>query len=98
MMGRTMFDVRSFEAKNMVFKLDYQKLNMFKSAQFRRIMFEFGVRPFTNMYNRRARLLVGVLEVRSGGMIMKIIALSRNSIKLSRKGNDPILDNEVNTF
>ena len=50
------------------------------------------------MYNGRARLW-GYLAVRtSGGIIMKMMALSWNSIKLSRKGNDPILDNEVNTF
>ena len=26
------FDVRSFEAKNMVFEFDYQKMNMFESV------------------------------------------------------------------
>ena len=32
-MGRTMFEVRSFEAKNRVFKFDYQKMNMFESVR-----------------------------------------------------------------
>ena len=30
-MGRIMFDIRSFEAKNRVLKFDYQKMFTFKS-------------------------------------------------------------------
>ena len=52
-----------------------------------------------SMYVQWESKIVGALVVRtSGGIIMKMMALSWNSIKLSRKGNDPILDNEVNTF
>ena len=29
----SMFDVRSFEAKNRVFEFDYQKMNMFEFVQ-----------------------------------------------------------------
>ena len=32
-MGRTMFDVPTFEAKNRVFKFDYKKINTFKFVQ-----------------------------------------------------------------